>query len=190
MSHERSLTLSAFPTELGWAALVDTGSVVKQIVVGYPSPAAAVAALDPSLADKAQPHNSQSKLISRLQAFAAGATDDFRDVKIDVTHLTPFQQRVIACCRKLAYGRTCSYQDLATKAGSPRAARAVGSAMAGNRYPLVVPCHRVISATGGIGSYSGPQGVRMKARLLEMEGRKPRRGASQSGVRAVPAPRR
>jgi methylated-DNA-[protein]-cysteine S-methyltransferase len=176
---------------VGWAALVATGQVLKQVVVGYPSPAAAVAALDPSLADIAQPNDSPSKLIARIQSFAAGARDDFRDVKIDVTHLTPFQQRVIACCRKVAYGRTCSYQDLAAKAGKPRAARAVGSTMAGNRYPLVVPCHRVISATGGIGSYSGPQGVHMKARLLEMEGRrKAQRVPRGSGVSAVPAPRR
>jgi methylated-DNA-[protein]-cysteine S-methyltransferase len=74
-------------------------------------------------------------------------------------------------CRAIAYGQTRSYGDLAVESGSPGAARAVGNTMATNRYPLVVPCHRVINADGSIGQFGAPEGSRMKARLLEMEQR-------------------
>ena len=78
--------------------------------------------------------------------------------------------RVIAACRRIPWGETRSYGDLATECGSPGAARAVGSVMAKNRYPLIVPCHRVLAAGGDIGGYSAADGLVMKRRLLAAEG--------------------
>ena len=75
-------------------------------------------------------------------------------------------------CRRIPYGRTMSYAELAAKAGSPNAARAVGNCMAGNRIPLIVPCHRVVCSDGRLGSYSAPGGTRMKRRLLDLESKK------------------
>ena len=66
-------------------------------------------------------------------------------------------------------GLTRTYGELAAECGSPGAARAVGSVMAKNRYPLIVPCHRVLAAGGELGGYSAPDGLKMKRRLLEME---------------------
>jgi methylated-DNA-[protein]-cysteine S-methyltransferase len=63
-----------------------------------------------------------------------------------------------------------TYGDLAAAIGSPGAARAVGSVMARNCFPLIVPCHRVLGAGGSLGGYSAPDGLRMKRRLLAMEG--------------------
>jgi methylated-DNA-[protein]-cysteine S-methyltransferase len=108
-------------------------------------------------------------LAERLQRYATGEPIDFFDVRIEIDHLTPFARRVVAACRRIAWGHARSYGELAAACGAPGAARAVGSVMAKNRYPLVVPCHRVIGAGGSLGGYSAPDGVAMKRRLLAME---------------------
>ena len=96
---------------------------------------------------------------------------DFRDVAVDPGALTPFWEVVVRQCREIPYGRTMSYGQLAARAQSPRAARAVGNCMARNRIPLIIPCHRVIAASGGPGPYSAPGGTAMKRRLLLLEAR-------------------
>jgi methylated-DNA-[protein]-cysteine S-methyltransferase len=91
-------------------------------------------------------------------------------VPIVLTGLTDFQQRVVRECRRIPYGHTLAYGELAVRAGSPHAARAVGGVMARNRIALVIPCHRVVGSAGKLGGYSAPDGIRMKTRLLELEG--------------------
>jgi methylated-DNA-[protein]-cysteine S-methyltransferase len=161
--------LATFSTELGWVAMVATERAVGQIVFGYPSAAAAVAALDPVLADAAIAGDDWLWLVERMQDFAAGRIVDFGDVPIELGHLTPFQRRVVKHCRAIPYAQTRSYSELAALAGSPRAARAVGNTMATNRFSLVVPCHRVINADGSTGRYGGPGGAQLKRRLLALE---------------------
>ena len=134
-----------------------------------PSRAAALAAVDEGLLEHAGAGNDWQWLVERLKQYAAGGLVDFADVKLDLAHLTDFQRKVVKHCRAIRYGQTRSYQDLGAKSGSPRAARAVGSTMAGNRFPILVPCHRVINSDGSVGAYSAPDGVRAKVRLLELE---------------------
>lgn len=80
---------------------------------------------------------------------------------------TDLQKRTLGVVAKILYGRSLTYQQVAEKTGHPRAARAVGSTMARNPLPLVIPCHRVL-AVKGLGGYGG--GLPMKIKLLEMEG--------------------
>jgi methylated-DNA-[protein]-cysteine S-methyltransferase len=81
----------------------------------------------------------------------------------------PFRREVLETLhREVARGSTISYGALAARSGHPRAARAVGTACARNPVPLVVPCHRVLPSTGGVGQYGG--GVARKLALLELEG--------------------
>jgi methylated-DNA-[protein]-cysteine S-methyltransferase len=80
-----------------------------------------------------------------------------------------FTRRVYDLLRKVPYAATVTYGDLAAQAGSPGAARAVGQVMASNPLPIVVPCHRVIAANGGLGGYSGGSGVGTKSWLLAFE---------------------
>lgn len=80
---------------------------------------------------------------------------------------TAFEQKVYKTLSNVPYGSTISYQELAFQAGYPRASRAVGSAMKKNKYPLIIPCHRVIKANGSLGFYGG--GEQMKAWLLSFE---------------------
>lgn len=92
------------------------------------------------------------------------------DVPLDVSGLTEFHQAVLEACRRIPYGRTATYADLARAVGRPAATRAVGSALANNPLPLVIPCHRVIRTDGSLGGFSAPDGIATKRRLLELEG--------------------
>jgi methylated-DNA-[protein]-cysteine S-methyltransferase len=160
---------SVFETELGWMALVMRGDVLAQLTFGYDSPRAALAALDDESAAETIVADRKSPLIDRLRAYARGEEHDFSDIQIELAGATPFERRVVALCRRIPFGGTLTYGQLAARAGSPLAARAVGNVMRTNRCPLVVPCHRVVPATSGLGGYSAAGGVRMKLRLLEME---------------------
>ena len=80
---------------------------------------------------------------------------------------TPFQREVWAALRTIPYGQTRSYKDIAAAVGRPRACRAVGMANNRNPLPIVIPCHRVIGASGALTGYAG--GVDVKRRLLEIE---------------------
>jgi len=105
---------------------------------------------------------------------------------VDLSLLPPFHQSVLETCRRIRYGHTASYADLARAVGKPNAARAVGGAMARNPLPMVIPCHRILSADGSIGGYSSTRGVNEKIRLLQLEGA---RVDLRSGARAVPGPK-
>ena len=92
----------------------------------------------------------------------------FDDVELDGDGWTPFQLAVADALRRVPYGEVVSYGELAQLAGYPRAQRAAGSFCAGNRFGLIVPCHRVVAADG-LGSY-GSLGLEYKKRLLALEG--------------------
>jgi len=160
-----------FPSDLGWMAAVVAGDVVRQLAFGHPSAAAAKKALGRGAPASAKPSKRHAPLIRRLQAYAAGIPDGLDDVPVDFGPVGDFQRRVLEQCRRIPYGRTISYGELAAKAGSPRAARAVGNCMAANKTPLLVPCHRVVHSGGRLGSFSAPGGTSMKRRLLAMESR-------------------
>jgi O-6-methylguanine DNA methyltransferase len=114
----------------------------------------------------------ERNLVARLQDYAAGKLDasgDMGDISVDFGPASEFRRRVLTLCRRIPCGRTMSYAELAARAGSPRAARAVGNCMATNPIPLLIPCHRVICADGRIGVYSAPGGAATKQRLWAME---------------------
>ena len=82
---------------------------------------------------------------------------------------SPFTRKVLTACSKIPAGKTVSYSQLADMIGNPRASRAVGSALARNPIPLIIPCHRVIHSDGSLGSFSAPGGTVLKKMLLELE---------------------
>ena len=190
MISEYSHQVVTFATDFGWMALTGNGSTLSQVMFGYPTKSAALAALNPAVLAAAQTRDWCPSLVERLQDYAAGGWVDFSDVKVDLDHLTPFQRKVVMQCRAIAYGQTRSYGELALRSGSPRAARAVGNTMAANRYPLIVPCHRVVNSDGSTGNFSAPDGSRMKIRLLDMEQRtlaafEPPEGVRRPGTTAM-----
>jgi methylated-DNA-[protein]-cysteine S-methyltransferase len=107
-------------------------------------------------------------IAERFAAYFAGERRSFDDVELDLDGATLFQQALTAALRSIPYGEAVTYGELAALAGSRRAARGAGTFCAHNRFPLVVPCHRVVAAEG-IGGF-GSLGVAYKRRLLELEG--------------------
>lgn len=90
-------------------------------------------------------------------------------IDLDLTKMSAFAQHVYTALRQICPGHTTSYSQLARQSGYPNAARAVGRVMAGNPMPLIIPCHRVLTANGKLGGFSGIGGAFMKQSLLEHE---------------------
>lgn len=105
----------------------------------------------------------------QIDAYLAGRATEF-DLPLEFADLSAFSQKVLLALTKVPYGTIVSYGELSRMAGAPGAARAVGRVMAANPLPIIVPCHRVIPSSGGIGGYSGGEGSLSKCWLLELEG--------------------
>lgn len=90
------------------------------------------------------------------------------DLDLDFTLTSPFQRRVLFELKKVPYGETVTYGELAANIGRPQAARAVGRALQKNPLPIIVPCHRVVGADGTLTGYAG--GLDWKKLLLDLEG--------------------
>lgn len=105
----------------------------------------------------------------RIRAyFERGA--EIRGVRLDLAALTPFQRRVVSVLPRIPRGTTVTYGRLASMAGAPGAARAVGAAMARNPLPIILPCHRVIASDRTLHGFSGHGGLKAKRALLSREG--------------------
>jgi len=122
-----------------------------------------------------------AKAIRQIREYFSGRRTDF-DLPLDL-HGTPNQQMVWQGLLEIPFGKTLSYGELAGRIGSPRAARAVGTACGSNPVPVIVPCHRVIGSSGGLHGYGG--GLWRKKLLLELEGVLPR-GSQAGKQRALP----
>jgi methylated-DNA-[protein]-cysteine S-methyltransferase len=107
-------------------------------------------------------------LCRRFCRHLAGEEVSYRDIELELDWCTPFEHALADALREVRWGEVVSYGELAALAGRPRAARAAGTFCAGNRFVLILPCHRVVAA-GGIGGY-GSSGIEVKRRLLALEG--------------------
>jgi methylated-DNA-[protein]-cysteine S-methyltransferase len=108
--------------------------------------------------------------IDGVVALLAGEPRDLREIALDDRGLADFDRRVYAATRNVGPGETISYGEIARAIGLPAEARAVGAALGRNPFPIVVPCHRVLSASGALHGFSAPGGLRTKRRMLEIEG--------------------
>jgi methylated-DNA-[protein]-cysteine S-methyltransferase len=102
-----------------------------------------------------------------LDAYFAGERDGF-DLPLDWQLSHGFRRKALKAIAAIPYGQTRTYTQIATRAGNARAVRAAGTACGSNPIPVVVPCHRVLRLSGGLGGYAG--GLEMKEWLLEREG--------------------
>ena len=109
-----------------------------------------------------------ARLRGQLAEYFAGQRQDF-DLALSPVG-TPFERSVWAELRRIPFGETRSYGEIAQAIGRPGAARAVGRANGANPIPIVVPCHRVIGSDGSLTGFGG--GLEAKSRLLEIEGRR------------------
>jgi methylated-DNA-[protein]-cysteine S-methyltransferase len=118
---------------------------------------------------EARPAAAKGEVARLIETFLGGTEVDFSGVELDLDGLEGFIRRTLTTCREIPRGRVVTYGGLAAALGAPRAARAVGNAMASNPFALIIPCHRVIRSGGGLGGFGG-NGPTMKRRLLEREG--------------------
>jgi len=110
-------------------------------------------------------------LISLSRDYFNGKSAAFDTIVCDLPSEGTFSGKVLLACRRIPYGQTRVYSSLAQEIGAPDSARAVGTALGKNPLPLVVPCHRVVNAGGGMSGFSAPGGIDVKKRLLELERR-------------------
>ncbi len=111
-----------------------------------------------------------------LDEYLAGRRRTF-DVPADLSTVRGFGLRVLQETAAIPFGNVASYAEVAARAGSPRGARAAGNALGANPVPIIVPCHRVLPAGGGVGGYAGTP--ERKVALLRLEGSLP--GEVRSG---------
>ena len=103
-----------------------------------------------------------------LDEYFDGRRQDF-DLALDWSlSRDGFRRRVLQACARIPFGATRTYKDMAIAAGSPTAFRAAGGALGSNPIPIIVPCHRVLASSGGLGGYTG--GLERKRLLLSIEG--------------------
>ena len=120
------------------------------------------------LSDSRQPPTANRQLVTQLREYFAGTRKEF-DLEL-APRGTPFQLAVWEELRRIPYGDTITYAELAFRIGRPSAVRAVGAANGANPIPVIVPCHRVIGSNGTLTGYGG--GIERKQFLLALEGRR------------------
>lgn len=166
--------LSSFKTPLGWIGILGQSEKLTAVFAGYRS-AEAVRSKARAARLAVDEADWNPELRELFIAYAEGETIDFSGVEIALPKLTHFRNQVLKATRLLGYGQTVSYGELAAKAGHPGAARAVGTVMSTNRFPILIPCHRVLAAGGKLGGYTSPAGTKFKIQLLELEAQSVRR---------------
>jgi methylated-DNA-[protein]-cysteine S-methyltransferase len=112
-------------------------------------------------------HATLQQAAQQVQQYFAQQRRSF-DVPLDLSHGSAFQQSVWHALLHIAHGQTLSYGQLAAQLRNPKAVRAVGAAVGRNPISLIVPCHRVLGASGSLTGYAG--GLARKTALLQLEG--------------------
>ena len=160
------LRFTSFKTDSGWVGMLVSSAGIAKLTLPQATEKAALAELDLGQ-DAAQVSLERfDEVVSRIREFFRGKSVDFRD-RLDLSAGTEFQKKVWSSCRDIPYGQTRSYGWIAVRIGNPGASRAVGNALSKNPIPIIIPCHRVLAADGGIGGFSG--GLPAKCNLLKLE---------------------
>ena len=161
---ENSYTV--FETRMGWIGIAGSDKGITGTTLPRATPDEALTSLGVKSEGASNDVRRLLEPIKRLSDYFEGKKVEFPE-KLILDGTTPFQQRVWEATRRIPYGQTRTYGEIAREAGSPLAARAAGQALGANPFPIIVPCHRVVASDGGLGGFGG--GLEMKKQLLEME---------------------
>lgn len=143
---------------LCWLSFGDNGSALKKLTVW--------ANKTIGVGEICEATNQLDQAKQQLKEYFAGERREF-DLLLDL-YGTDFQQKVWRSLLKIPYGKTLCYRNIAEQVGSPKAVRAVGGANHQNPLSIIIPCHRVIGASGALVGYGG--GLDCKRYLLKLEG--------------------
>lgn len=188
-----SLGFAVFETAMGWCALAWSE---RGIVRGWlPAPSDAVARASAARrcpeAIESNPPDFARKAIDGVTRLMADGATNLSDIQLDEEGQPALHRQVYAIARAIPPGATLTYGEVAERLGDKSLARAVGQALGANPFPPIVPCHRILAASGKTGGFSAPGGVETKMRLLNLE--KARTSAAPSLFDDLPlatAPRR
>jgi len=123
-------------------------------------------------ATPAEPPTHIAAIVDRAKRYFAGDRIEFDTIGVDLSYVDPFRRSIYDALRKVGFGETVTYGELAKRVGAnePQAAQDVGVAMARNPVPLIIPCHRVLAAGGKLGGFSAPGRTEAKQKMLALEG--------------------
>lgn len=111
-----------------------------------------------------------AQAIAELERYFSGERVDFAGIALDLTGVAPFYCEVYDAARRVGWGETATYGDLARQVGSAGAARGVGQALSRNPVAVIIPCHRILASGNKVGGFSAFGGTVSKERLLALEG--------------------
>ena len=158
--------MSLYETELGIGAVFASEEGVSMVQLPHADNELFIARARES-ARESSPLTEQAAMM--LKSYFKGEMQLFDAIPVDLSGLTEFRARILLLIRAIPYGEVRSYSDVAAMAGAPRAARAIGGAMAANPVPIIIPCHRIVASNGRLTGYSAPGGLNIKRMLLRME---------------------
>jgi len=161
------INLTVIPTHIGYLGLAWNARGVVGLQLPRGDAGRTLLALQRQFPDGRTRADAPPEIVQELQEYAAGRNREFH-MSLDWSTIKPFQRAVLKVTSRIPFGETRTYAWVAQQIGKPRAARAVGRALATNPIPIILPCHRVIGSDGGLHGYGG--GLPLKARLLRLEG--------------------
>jgi O-6-methylguanine DNA methyltransferase len=166
---EMKSSFVVFRTKLGWMGLVGNEKGVQRIYLPEPSRADLSERITREFSDGREGGHVLGEAKKEILEYFEGQRKKF-GMPLDLSCATPFQQRVYQTMLAIPFGQVHTYRWLAEKIGNPKGLRAVGHANGRNRWPLVVPCHRIVGSDGRLTGFSAPGGLELKAELLRLEG--------------------
>lgn len=164
------MTYSIFEAGSGWVGLMATEQGVFCSTLPHPDRNKVVEYMEEALLLCPDPVAPDTYVEELLVSFFAGDGVDLNGVVLNMERISPFHRRAYEAARTIPRGAVMSYGDVARLAGNPRAARAVGAAMAKNPFAPFVPCHRVVGSDGYLVGFGGRGGLDFKRSLLNAEG--------------------
>lgn len=165
-------SFSVFPTAIGPCAIVWNVAGLLALML----PEQSESNLRKRVRERFQDANESAsplpivRVTEKVTNLLNGTPTDLSDAELDMGQVPQFHRRVYELARRIPFGATVSYGELAVRLGCPNAARAVGQALGRNPWALIVPCHRVLAKTGKLTGFSAHGGLATKRRLLRLEG--------------------
>ena len=157
-------------TALGWVGLAATDNGIIRSVLPMRTKEGVLHEMEIPTAVVDRLVEAPRNAVETLSAYLRGDPVDLSDVPLDLGDVNPFFRGVYEVLADIHRGNTLTYQEVARRVGNPRAARAVGGAVAKNPLAPFIPCHRVVGSDGSLVGFSTEGGIILKRRLLEMEG--------------------
>lgn len=162
-------TYIIFQVQLGWMGLVGNKNGLRRIFLPGLKKQELKERITSEFPESKESPGPWERSKKQFSEYFSGKRTQF-DLPLDLSEATPFQKKVYAVLSRVPFGEVRTYRWLAQKIGNPKALRAVGLANAKNRWPLVIPCHRVVGSDGFLTGFSAPGGLELKASLLNLEG--------------------